>query len=604
MQWQIPLAIDTLSVLPRCTRHTMTIVAAREKIPQAIFALFVWHSDLASEVTAAEAEAFFQFIEAAETHGLEKTVADDLQSSYPKLWREYARTGPLRPEQLNQLLYHIDDKSRRATVALLSALQAAAPRKKRRAQVLLHESLQRLARGEDAAVTDLQAIYARSRFYSEAPPLVEPSPGAEAVVPKEITVQIVEQTRVTELPAALVAETTTQTTVTSNQQLMALHKLVPWTEHDAVDPGRLQFWTKGTRLMRCIGIVDRSHDFRSFQFVSEEPTLFFYKPGQFVTLELTIDGKRYLRSYTISSSPSRPHLIEITVKRVKGGIVSNYLHDHLQIGDSVLMKPPGGKFHCFDTTTDKYLFLAAGSGVTPMLSMARWWHDIGAQPDVIFYHAVREPEDAVFTEDMMTFTSANRKFKYVAAFTSPNLPENWPGIKGRISEEKLLQIAPDFQERMVFTCGPDSFMRTVKLILEKNGFALKERFRQESFGAPRDKAAPEPAPMTALESRPAAQPTAISRKVTDSGNAVVHFSLSALEVFGGDMDIPILELAEEVGVEIPSSCRSGTCGTCRALKIRGEVECDDSPALTEADREAGYILTCVSRAKDYVELEV
>jgi len=129
LQWQIPLTIDTLSVLPRCTRHTMTIVAAREKIPQAIFALFGWHSDLASEVTAAEAEAFFQFIEAAETHGLEKTVADDLQSSYPKLWREYARTGPLRPEQLNQLLYHIDDKSRRATVALLSALQAAAPRK-------------------------------------------------------------------------------------------------------------------------------------------------------------------------------------------------------------------------------------------------------------------------------------------------------------------------------------------------------------------------------------------------------------------------------------------------------------------------------------------
>jgi len=303
-------------------------------------------------------------------------------------------------------------------------------------------------------------------------------------VPKEITVQIVEETRVTALPAALVAETTTQTTVTSNQQLMALHKLVPWTEHDAVDPGRLQFWTKGTRLMRCIGIVDRSHDFRSFQFVSEEPTLFFYKPGQFVTLELTIDGKRYLRSYTISSSPSRPHLIEITVNRVKGGVVSNYLHDHLQIGDSVLMKPPGGKFHCFDTTTDKYLFLAAGSGVTPMLSMARWWHDIGAQPDVIFYHSVREPEDAVFTEDMMTFTSANRKFKYVAAFTSPNLPENWPGIKGRISEEQLLQIAPDFQERMVFTCGADSFMKKVKLILEKNGFALKERFRQESFGVP------------------------------------------------------------------------------------------------------------------------
>ncbi|HNA78649.1 MAG TPA: 2Fe-2S iron-sulfur cluster binding domain-containing protein, partial [Turneriella sp.] len=100
------------------------------------------------------------------------------------------------------------------------------------------------------------------------------------------------------------------------------------------------------------------------------------------------------------------------------------------------------------------------------------------------------------------------------------------------------------------------------------------------------------------------QPKTAPKKPAETGDAVVHFSLSAMEIFGGDMDVPILDLAEEVGVQIPSSCRSGTCGTCRALKIRGEVECDDSPALTDADREAGYILTCVSRAKNYVELEV
>jgi 2Fe-2S type ferredoxin len=92
--------------------------------------------------------------------------------------------------------------------------------------------------------------------------------------------------------------------------------------------------------------------------------------------------------------------------------------------------------------------------------------------------------------------------------------------------------------------------------------------------------------------------------VPASSDQVVHFSLSGLEVFGGDMDVPILDLAEEVGVELPASCRSGTCGTCRAMKIKGEVECDDTPGLTDADREAGYILTCVSRPKSYVEIEV
>lgn len=396
-----------------------------------------------------------------------------------------------------------------------------------------------------------------------------------------------------------------ETALSNSQPHISVLKMVPWSEHDAVDPERLQFWTKGARTMRCIGIIDRSHDFKSFQFMSEEPTLFFYKPGQFVTLELVIEGKRVLRSYTISSSPSRPHLIEISVKRVKSGFVSNYLHDKLSIGDTITMKPPGGKFHCFDTVTDKYLFLAAGSGITPMLSMARWWHDTGAHPDVIFFHSVREPEDAVFTEDMMTFTSANRRFHYKTAFTSQSLPENWPGMRGRFSEEKLLLIAPDFEERMVFTCGPDSFMKNVRLILEKRDFPVKERFRHESFGTPT--AFKEPAavamPVAApvIPAAPRVQPAV--RKTSDS-EQIVHFSLSALEVFGGDMDVPILELAEEVGVEIPSSCRSGTCGTCRAMKIKGEVECDETPGLTDADREAGYILTCVSRPKSYVEIEI
>lgn len=582
----------------------MTVAAVQDKLPQAVFALFVWQCDLLSEVTAAEAEAFFRFLDSAGTYGLSKEACEELQKSYSKQWRDYLRSGAMRPEQLNQLVQQTAGTARQALLGLLQALTDAAPRKKRQLQSSLSNLLNRLVNGHDAALTGLQAIYRESRFYSDEVADAAPAAPAEAVVATETTVKVVEETHVVSAGTTAVAETTTQATVSSNQRVMAVHKMVPWTEHDAVSPERLQFWTKGTRLMRCIGIVDRSHDFRSFQFVSEEPTLFFYKPGQFVTLELTIDGKRYLRSYTISSSPSRPHLIEISVKRVKGGLVSNYLHDHLHIGDSVLMKPPGGKFHCFDTTSDKYLFLAAGSGVTPMLSMARWWHDIGAQPDVIFFHSIREPEDAVFTEDMMMFTSANRKFKYLASFTSPQLPEHWPGMKGRFSEDKLLQIAPDFKERMVFTCGPDSFMKNVKLILEKNGFEIKERFRQESFGVPREKGSAEPTPITVFETKAVTQPKIAPKKPAETGDAVVHFSLSAMEIFGGDMDVPILDLAEEVGVELPSSCRSGTCGTCRALKIRGEVECDDSPALTDADREAGYILTCVSRAKNYVELEV
>ena len=589
----------------------MSESAHENKLPQTVFAFFVWQTDLVREITPEEAEAFFAFLESGGTTGSHGPLKSELSQTYPKLWREYVKQGPPPPLELSLLIRAVDENLRATIVQMLSAVYRASPGGKRRKTAGLAAALTRLLKQDDSALPELQRYFQASRFYTllhQKTP-IPAAKAAPAVEVKPVIAEPVTSAPVVPPPAAPVPAISEKTFGTADSVIPVI-KLVPWTEHDAVNPERLQFWTKGGRAMRCIGIIDRSHDFKSFQFMSEEPTFFFYKPGQFVSFEVVIDVTRAFRSYTISSSPSRPHLIEISVKRLKNGLVSNYLHDHLNIGDTLMMKPPAGKFHCFDTVTDKYLFLAAGSGITPMLSMARWWHDTGAHPDVVFFHSVREPEDAVFAEDMIQFTSANRKFRYQTSFTSPAIPENWPGMKGRFNEDKLFQLAPDFQERMVFTCGPDSFMKNVKLILEKNKYPLKDSFRQESFGTPAafKEAVPAVPPVPSrVETTPG--PSALHRPVrTKPGetglNPIVHFSLSALEVFGGDMDIPILDLAEAAGVQIPSSCRAGTCGTCRAMKIKGDVECEDTPGLTDVDREAGYILTCVSRAKNYVEIEV
>jgi len=587
----------------------MAEVAEQTKVARAAFSCFTWQCDVVHEITAREAEAFFKILETPHASADVETVRNELHAHYTKNWRDYLKHGPVPATELSLLSHQLGAPGVHWVTSMLDATFAAAPARKRKSIENIHGALKRLIQGEDAVLPELQGIYRSSRFF--APPTDSVSAPASAAADTH-TAQAVDAAKadtqaepaVMPQAEAVVVGPSVSATAPAAENNFSVLKLVPFSEHDAVSPEKLQFWTKGTKTMRCIGIVDRSHDFKSFQFMAEEPTLFFYKPGQFVTLELNIEGKRILRSYTISSSPSRPHLIEISVKRVKGGLVSNYLHDHMSLGDSVVMKPPVGKFHCFDTPAEKYLFLAAGSGVTPMLSMARWWHDTGVYPDVVFYHGLREPEDAVFTEDMMMFTSANRKFKYVAAFTSPHLPQAWPGMKGRLSEEHLRQIAPDLHERMVFTCGPDSFMKHVKLLLEKQGFPIKERFRQESFGAP--PAAKAAAAAAVPASGPARVDAKAKARVTDEAAVAttVHFSLAGLEVFGGDMDMPILDLAEEIGVEIPSSCRAGTCGTCRAMKIKGEVECDETSGLSDADREAGFILTCVSRAKNYVEIEV
>lgn len=96
----------------------MTVAAVQDKLPQAVFALFVWQCDLLSEVTAAEAEAFFRFLDSAGTYGLSKEACEELQRSYSKQWRDYLRSGAMRPEQLNQFVNQVDGSARQALLGL------------------------------------------------------------------------------------------------------------------------------------------------------------------------------------------------------------------------------------------------------------------------------------------------------------------------------------------------------------------------------------------------------------------------------------------------------------------------------------------------------
>lgn len=99
-----------------------------------------------------------------------------------------------------------------------------------------------------------------------------------------------------------------------------------------LNPVTTQTWANGRHTVRCVKVIQETWDVRTFCFMADQPILFFFKPGQFVTLELDIDGEQVMRSYTISSSPSVPYSFSVTIKRVPGGRVSNWLHDTLQEG--------------------------------------------------------------------------------------------------------------------------------------------------------------------------------------------------------------------------------------------------------------------------------
>ncbi|MCH8844540.1 MAG: hybrid-cluster NAD(P)-dependent oxidoreductase [SAR324 cluster bacterium] len=389
------------------------------------------------------------------------------------------------------------------------------------------------------------------------------------------------------------------------------------------DPRRLSRWQKGKILVRCVEVIDDTHDVKTFRLIANPPVLFTFKPGQFLTLELQIDGKPVHRSYTISSTPSRPHALELTVKRVAGGRVSNWLHDNLHVGDSLSVKGPGGSFSFFDHPARKMLMISGGSGITPVMSMARWVCDTVADCDVVFLHAARTAADIIFRAELEMMDRRYANF-HLFVTSSQAEPDQAPSeLSGRITPEMVRKVAPDFAERTVYVCGPTGFMASARNIMKSLDHPM-DNFHEESFGVSatetgRGRRHTKPgAPGSVLGLIPTPVRGARLRKLVgdldleaDAARSaappatpqdIVVFAQSGKEI-PGDEETTILELAQEHGVHIPSACLSGVCGTCKVRKTGGEVRAEASDGLEPDDVAAGYILTCVAWAKGRVVLD-
>lgn len=369
-------------------------------------------------------------------------------------------------------------------------------------------------------------------------------------------------------------------------------------------------WSGGELTVRCVRIIDETPDVKTFVFAADTPLQFNYKPGQFVTLDLPINGESVLRSYSISSTPSRPHTLEITVKRVpspdaasiRPGLVSNWLHDNLKVGGQVKLSGPLGKFTCGIRPAAKLLMISAGSGITPVMSMSRWVADLGLESDIVFFHCARAAVDIIFRQELEMMSARLPNFRLAISTTRPEVGHAWYGFTGRLTESILRNIAPDFQERQVYVCGPDGFMQATKTLLEELGLPM-QNYAQESFGAPK-KSKPAAMASPVLAAVAMANPIPAAAQVTPAAlpqnghqpaaSPIVLFSKSGKQA-AGDGATSILELAEQEGVKIRSSCRQGVCGVCKKRKLEGEVSYDSEPEALEPDEQAaGYILPCIA----------
>jgi ferredoxin-NADP reductase len=368
-------------------------------------------------------------------------------------------------------------------------------------------------------------------------------------------------------PADLSVGTSTSATRKRSTSLPDLANQVPayWqAEHDEV--------------LICRQVRSETHDVKTFIFEAEEPRQFRYQPGQFITLELEIDGKLINRCYTLSSTPTRPDRVSITVKRVPGGVVSNWLHDHLQPGTSLRVLGPSGEFSCFRHDAPKFLFLSAGSGITPLMSMSRALHDLGVERDVVFAHSARTPLDIIFSRELQLMARHNPNFRHAVVCERAGGEPDWHGFLGFLSLSKLETIAPDFREREVFICGPAPYMAAVRAMLTDAGFDFAH-YHEESFS---------------FES---VTPSAESTAESIGGAAAPTFHVQFLRS-GGDVlctgQQTVLAAARAAGMRMPASCTQGLCGTCKTKMVSGQVDMRHAGGIRQREIDQGWILPCCS----------
>jgi ferredoxin-NADP reductase len=344
----------------------------------------------------------------------------------------------------------------------------------------------------------------------------------------------------------------------------------------AAREGKLAAWnSEADDELLCVGVRDETADVRTFSFASRRPSRFLYWPGQFLTFDFPIDGMTVNRCYTIASTPTRPDRIAITVKRKMDGVVSPWLHANLRPGMTVRAVGPLGDFSFVAHPGEKYLFLSGGSGVTPLMSMARAHQDVAPETDILFVHFARSPADIIFRHElaMMAHHMPHLRVIHVCEGDSPG--ERWGGPCGRVSEALLSLLVPDLMERTVFDCGPAPFMAAVRAGLGAFGFDM-QRYHEESF-----------------DFSASAMGVAVADEASAGSGFHVTFTKSGrtIAVKPGQH---VLAAARAEGLRLPSSCTQGLCGTCKSRLVSGQVEMKHQGGIRQREIDQGMILICCS----------
>lgn len=442
---------------------------------------------------------------------------------------------------------------------------------------------------------------------------------------------------------------------------------MPWnrvmgsTEAPARAARALGPWHPQEFMAECVETVPEAGGLMTFVFRRCDGAPLAFRAGQYVNIAFPVNGEDQDpvdRSYSLSSSPTEPWTFNISVKRDPTGLVSPWVHENVRPGTVLEMLGPVGAFHLPDADRRaRYLFLAAGAGITPIMSMVRTIHSLPGQADVVVLYHGAEAGGFAFHMELAYIASVDSRVKVFYSLGDRSKPEGWEGLSGRLTAAMLDEVAPDANGRQVYACGPEGYLNTATELLKKVGVDdtsiymeffsgdrqtlleyqaelalaadIAEEIAEEIADSAEDYFESQPAafglyepgydadgtleatglPLETVDAdAPGSEtpdggsaaepeaPDASSFDTVGTGSLTLSFMRTGINV-RIDPTEHILGVAQRAGVRIGANCKEGMCGSCKVVKLSGEVEMNHQGGIRAREIDAGKFLPCCSTAQ-------
>lgn len=341
---------------------------------------------------------------------------------------------------------------------------------------------------------------------------------------------------------------------------------------EGVDP----MWSVTGCKARIVDVIDETDDTKSWVMEVSDGWKGF-KSGQHIHITLSLNGVNHTRTFTISSAPQQwreQNTISITVKRVRDGLVTGWMHDNLKQGDIITLSQAAGDFVLNPDSDQTVGYIAAGSGITPIMSQLRWltYHNMPVRASLVYFSNTNK--DFIFGSQLKAMEQTNNRLTshFVASYEEEQSKHKLP--QKPICRDHIDALLSDRPER-IYICGPHPFREIAKSLLKEAGFNLDNVY-EEAFGLP---------PV----------------KVEDGAPVTVNFSKSAIETTTEQSDT-LLNMAEAAGLKPTAGCRMGICYTCKCKKKSGQVRNVITGELSSTGSED--IQICVSAPVSNVEIDI